>query len=120
MAERAILRSGYLVDLTLIVSVPAQRLANGRPAAHGIEGERLAVPDDRRHRRRVADLWRSGEALARLEPGPQDAGDAITVEGGVAVADLVELGPLQEEVHVVLPGEADAAVHLQAGGHHAP
>jgi hypothetical protein len=42
VAEQAILRSGYLVDLTLIVSVPAQRLANGRPAAHGIEGERLA------------------------------------------------------------------------------
>ena len=41
VAERAILKSGYLVDLTLIVSVPAQRLANGRPASHGIEGERL-------------------------------------------------------------------------------
>jgi hypothetical protein len=42
VAEQAILRSGYLVDLTIIVSVPAQRLANGQPAAHGIEGERLA------------------------------------------------------------------------------
>jgi len=41
VAEQAILRSGYLVDLTLIVTVPAQRLADGRPAAHGVEGERL-------------------------------------------------------------------------------
>ena len=41
VAEQAILRSGYLVDLTIIVSVPAQRLANGSPASHGVEGERL-------------------------------------------------------------------------------
>jgi hypothetical protein len=43
VAERAILKSGYLVDLTLIVSVPAQRLADGRPATHGLEGERLQL-----------------------------------------------------------------------------
>ena len=43
VAERAILKSGYLVDLTLVVSVPAQRLANGQPAPHGIEGERLQL-----------------------------------------------------------------------------
>ena len=43
VAERAILRSGYLVDLTLIVSVPPQRLPDGRPAAHGMEGERLQL-----------------------------------------------------------------------------
>jgi hypothetical protein len=43
VAERAILKSGYLVDLTLIVSVPAQRLADGRPASHGIEGERIQL-----------------------------------------------------------------------------
>ena len=43
VAERAILKAGYLVDLTLIVSVPAQQLANGRPAPHGIEGERLQL-----------------------------------------------------------------------------
>jgi hypothetical protein len=43
VAERAILKSGYLVDVTLIVSVPAQTLANGRPAVHGVEGERLEL-----------------------------------------------------------------------------
>ncbi len=43
VAERAILKAGYLVDLTLIVSVPAQPLADGRPAPHGIEGERLQL-----------------------------------------------------------------------------
>jgi hypothetical protein len=43
VAERAILRSGYLVDVTLIVSVPAQRLADGQPATHGVEGERLQL-----------------------------------------------------------------------------
>ena len=31
-----------------------------------------------------------------------------------AEGEAVELGPLQVEVHVVLPREADAAVHLQA------
>ena len=40
------------------------------------------------------------------------------VEGGVAEAELVELGPLQEEVQVVLPREADAAVHLERRRHH--
>jgi len=43
VAERAILKSGYLVDLTLIVSVPAQQLTDGRPASHGIEGERIQL-----------------------------------------------------------------------------
>lgn len=43
VAERAILRSGYLVDLTLVVNVPSQRTASGRPAAHGVEGERLEL-----------------------------------------------------------------------------
>jgi hypothetical protein len=43
VAERAILKSGYLVEVTLIVSVPAQRLADGRPATHGVEGERLQL-----------------------------------------------------------------------------
>ena len=43
VAERAILKAGYLIDLTLIVSVPPQRLANGKEAAHGTEGERLQL-----------------------------------------------------------------------------
>jgi hypothetical protein len=43
VAERAILRSGYLVNLTLIVSVPPQTLANGRPATSGVEGEQLQL-----------------------------------------------------------------------------
>ena len=43
VAERAILTSGYLVDLTLIVSVPPQTLANGRAATSGVEGEQLQL-----------------------------------------------------------------------------
>ena len=39
-------------------------------------------------------------------------------DGGVAEAHLVELGPLQEEVQVVLPREPDAAVHLERRRHH--
>ena len=43
VAEQAILRSGYLVDVTIIVSVPAQRLPDGQPATYGVEGERLQL-----------------------------------------------------------------------------
>jgi hypothetical protein len=44
VAERALLKSGYLVDLTFIVSVPAQHRADGRPATPGlVEGERLQL-----------------------------------------------------------------------------
>ena len=41
------------------------------------------------------------------------------MEGGVAERELVELRALHEEVQVVLPREADAAVHLQRRAHHA-
>ena len=34
--------SGYLVGLTVIVTVPPQRLPDGRPAPHGIEAEALS------------------------------------------------------------------------------
>ena len=59
-----------------------------------------------------------GQGPAGVEARPQDPGDAVPVEGGVTEADLIELGPLQVQVHVVLPGEADAAVDLQPGRHH--
>jgi hypothetical protein len=41
--EQAALMSGYLVGLTVIVTVPAQRLPDGRPAPHGIEAEELEL-----------------------------------------------------------------------------
>jgi hypothetical protein len=36
-------RSCRLVGLTVIVTVPAQRLPDGRPAPHGIEAEELEL-----------------------------------------------------------------------------
>ena len=35
------------------------------------------------------------------------------MERGVAERELIELGALEEEVQIVVPGEADAAVHLE-------
>ena len=35
-----------------------------------------------------------------------------------AEADLVEVGPLEEQVEIVLPGEADPAVDLKSGRYH--
>jgi hypothetical protein len=43
VSERALVRSGFLVAVRLIVVVPAQTLSNGRQAAHGVEGEELAM-----------------------------------------------------------------------------
>ena len=42
-------------------------------------------------------------------------GEALAVEARVAEQGLIELCPFLEEVAVVLPGEADAAVDLDAG-----
>ena len=71
VAEQAILKSGYLVDLSLIVSVPAQRLANGRPAAHGIEGERLEFVRIGRHSgRRPLSQERLSPASSRARRMP--------------------------------------------------
>ncbi len=41
VAEAATVRSGYLTAVHLSVVVPPQTLANGKPAAHGVEGEEL-------------------------------------------------------------------------------
>ena len=55
----------------------------------------------------------SDDRLAGFDLGAEEAGEAGAVVGGGAEADRVEVGPLQVEVDVVLPGEADAAVHLE-------
>src|SRR5207249_2900169 len=60
-----------------------------------------------------ASLYAASPAEARTEEG----GQALTMEGGVAEGDLVELGALQVQVQVVLPREADAAVDLEARRH---
>ncbi len=41
--ERAAVRAGYLVGVRLTVVVPPQTLANGQPAAHGMEEQALAM-----------------------------------------------------------------------------
>jgi hypothetical protein len=41
--ERAVVRSGYFVAMRLTVVVPPQRLANGQPAPHGVEGQALVL-----------------------------------------------------------------------------
>src|SRR4051812_5070606 len=45
----------------------------------------------------------------------QQLGEARAVDDRVAERQLVELRALEEQVYVVLPREADAAVHLQRG-----
>ena len=52
------------------------------------------------------------------EPG--ERGDLLAVGGARAVRVGVGLAALEEEVQVVLPGEADAAVDLQRGARDAP
>ena len=42
--------------------------------------------------------------------------DALAVPARVAKRDLVGLGALQIELQIVLPGHADAAMQLDAGG----
>src|SRR6266567_4242223 len=57
--------------------------------------------------------WGRGFFGAVMLPGGRHvAGHQLPVIFGVAVQRLEPLGPLHVEVQVVLPGEADAAVHL--------
>ena len=51
--------------------------------------------------------------LSRADGGLDQADQALPMPGAVAVEDLVDLGATHEEVDVVLPGEADAAVQLE-------
>ena len=108
--------------------VGAQELHVGRAVGHaqsrallplerrlvlGDEGpERGAVPvvgvgngrDDHIH----------GFTLPGLRHGGLDeAGEALTVPGPVAVEHLVDLGPAHEQVDIVLPRETDATVQLE-------
>ena len=41
--ERAAVRAGYLVGVRLTVVVPPQTLANGQPAASGVENQALVM-----------------------------------------------------------------------------
>ncbi len=43
VTEKAVVRSDYLIAVRLTVVVPPQKLSNGRPAAHGVEGEQLVM-----------------------------------------------------------------------------
>ena len=68
----------------------------------------------RRRRARSFHTTRSDDALAGLDPGAHAARPAARGEYVASPNDeLVELRALQEEVQVVLPREADAAVHLE-------
>src|SRR5215204_5513436 len=55
----------------------------------------------------------SGERSDRGGRRGHGVDQPVTVDGAVALEHLVGLGPAQEEVQVVLPGEADATVQLQ-------
>src|SRR3984885_6547229 len=62
----------------------------------------------------------TGQALSNgvcgLQPDP--LGEVLAVVGAVAQEQLAGLGPLEEQVRVMLPGEPDPAVHLDhLGGH---
>src|SRR5205807_559817 len=49
----------------------------------------------------------SDDGLARVHLGPQQPGQPLTVERGVAHAYLIQLCPFEVQVQVVLPREPD-------------
>src|SRR5438309_419512 len=59
------------------------------------------------------------DAGTGVDAGLEQPGDALAVKGRVTEEQRVEMGTLQIEVQVVLPGEPDAAVHLQRRVHDA-
>src|SRR5947207_2991560 len=65
--------------------------------------------------RRSAPGSSSYHALPGLDARAQERRQPRPVGRGVAERELVELGALHEEVQVVLPREADSAVHLERG-----
>src|SRR4051812_49010543 len=64
-----------------------------------------------------SELHRTKGIRAGGAPGsePGEGGDPLAVRGRVAVGVGIRLAALEEEVQVVLPGEADAAVDLERG-----
>src|SRR6516164_5820906 len=60
----------------------------------------------------------SDDRFSGLDPGPQERGETCPVRDRVTERQLVELRALQEEVQVMLPGEADATMDLQRRCHH--
>src|SRR3954449_5133002 len=67
-------------------------------------------------------VHRQGGLRARRAPGsePGQGRDLLAVGAAVAVGMGVRLAALEEEVQVVLPREADAAVDLERRPGHAP
>ena len=65
-----------------------------------------------------ATRMRSDDALAGLDRGRSSAVRRSRWYDASPNVELVELRALQEEVQVVLPREADAAVHLERASHH--
>ena len=86
--------------------VPAQQLGGARGGEGGLAEARTPA--------------RPGVTAGPPRPAPPTGagGQGVAVVGGVAVGELGVLGPLDVEVQVVLPGEADPAVDLEARGHH--
>src|SRR6185436_9937440 len=68
--------------------------------------------------RSVGGLGGPGEAPHLLQA--YQLRDALAVIAGVAKRELGRLGALEVEMQVVLPGEADAAVQLDAGARDLP
>ena len=54
------------------------------------------------------------DAFAGFDARAEESREAVAVVGSVAERELVELRPLEIQVQVVLPREADAAVNLEA------
>src|SRR6266498_5904175 len=57
-------------------------------------------------------LWGEGRGEGGSRRAAEVPDDQLAVELGIAVKGLEGLRPLEVQVQIVLPGEADAAVHL--------
>ena len=92
------------------------------PVRHVISTPKTEPHESAPSTRHTACCRRSPRRLRDAEVGrePAEARHPLAVLGRRAKHERVGLRPLEEEVQVVLPGEADAAVDLERGGAHAP
>jgi hypothetical protein len=91
---------------------PTQPVSGTRPTSF----EQRARTWTKVLRRRLWRPWTAAKALSRLGGYALDVGErdhAITMPPRVAVGVGVRLAALEEEMQIVLPGEADSAVNLE-------
>ena len=99
-------------------SPSASNASSASTIALRVRSPRAVRPSGWREAARVGVAFDAGPAVSFMDVGSQpdvdQAAQHLAVPVGVAEGDRVGLGPLEEQVGRVFPGEADAAVHLHA------